>query len=107
MRKSSYTEGSQGKQRGIVLVKCKDAGCDKEVTKAGHFLCYSCWKKQNGDSTNNSNSKVKTPVFERKKMVKVVKQLPSVELTIAFFILGKGEEVDILKLELELIMGKH
>ena len=40
-------------------------------------------------------------------MVKVVKQLPSVELTIAFFILGKGEEVDILKLELELIMGKH
>jgi len=30
------------------LVTCKGANCSKEVTKKGHNLCYSCWRKQNG-----------------------------------------------------------
>ena len=36
------------------MAKCKSAGCDAEVTKAGHFLCYSCWKKSNGKPSTSS-----------------------------------------------------
>jgi hypothetical protein len=38
------------------MVTCRGANCNKEVTKKGHFLCYSCWKKQNdGDSDATSS----------------------------------------------------
>ena len=33
--------------KGSVMVKCKGSGCNEEVTRKGHYLCYSCWKKEN------------------------------------------------------------
>ena len=38
------------------MVICKGANCSKEVTKKGHFLCYSCWKEQNGKGSTKSES---------------------------------------------------
>lgn len=38
------------------MVICKGANCSKEVTKKGHFLCYSCWKEQNGKGSTKSQS---------------------------------------------------
>jgi len=36
------------------MVICKGANCSKEVKKKGHFLCYSCWKEQNGKGSTKS-----------------------------------------------------
>ena len=41
------------------MVQCRGAGCTAEVTKEGHYLCYSCWRKQNGkggESAQNPSS---------------------------------------------------
>jgi len=38
------------------LVVCKGANCNKEVTKKGHFLCYTCWKKQNSSGSSSKPS---------------------------------------------------
>ena len=38
------------------MVICKGANCSKEVTKKGHFLCYSCWKEQYGKGSTKSQS---------------------------------------------------
>jgi DNA-binding Xre family transcriptional regulator len=37
------------------MVKCKTADCDTEVTKKGFYLCYPCWKKENGKSASKKN----------------------------------------------------
>jgi len=33
------------------MVICRGKGCSAEVTKQGHFLCYSCWKKENNSQS--------------------------------------------------------
>ena len=38
------------------MVICKGENCSKEVKKKGHFLCYSCWKEQNGKGSTKSES---------------------------------------------------
>ena len=34
------------------MVMCKTVGCETEVTKKGYYLCYPCWKKENGKSSS-------------------------------------------------------
>ena len=34
------------------MAKCRSSGCDTEVTKAGHYICYSCWNKQDRKPTS-------------------------------------------------------
>ena len=35
------------------MVKCKTSGCNEEVTREGHYLCYPCWKKENKNPEKN------------------------------------------------------
>jgi len=37
------------------MAQCKTVGCNAEVTKKGHFICYPCWKKENGKTTKKES----------------------------------------------------
>jgi len=41
------------------MATCKGKGCTKEVTKPGHFMCYDCWKAQNGGKSSGGKSAAK------------------------------------------------
>ena len=38
------------------MVTCKGAYCDAQVSKKGHYLCYSCWKKENGTAVTTRST---------------------------------------------------
>jgi len=38
------------------MAQCKSASCKKEVTKKGHYMCHSCFKKEQNDSSSTQES---------------------------------------------------
>jgi len=38
------------------MARCSSKGCNNEVSKSGHNLCYSCWKKENGNSSDKKKA---------------------------------------------------
>ena len=55
------------------MVICKAAGCDVEVTKKGHYLCYSCWKKQNGKGSASKPAAAKKPSTSSNELLTATK----------------------------------
>jgi len=49
--------GFGGVRGGLVIAQCKGASCNKEVTKEGHYMCWTCFKKeQNGSSPKQEST---------------------------------------------------